>query len=67
LRCRILSDPFFENIFESSNERFDMPNALPVISWGGQQLNSAEIEEQPEFSFWVSITGNRICPCLSAR
>jgi hypothetical protein len=34
-----LSDPFFENIFESSNERFDMPNALPVISWGGQQLN----------------------------
>jgi hypothetical protein len=34
-----LNDPFFENIFESSNERFDMPNALPVISWGGQQLN----------------------------
>lgn len=44
-----LSDPFFENIFESSNERFDMPNALPVISWGGQQLNLLKLRNNMNF------------------
>ncbi|MCK5207580.1 MAG: BatA domain-containing protein, partial [Cyclobacteriaceae bacterium] len=31
-----LSDPFYENIFESANERIDMPNALPILNWQGQ-------------------------------
>jgi hypothetical protein len=44
-----LNDPFFENIFESSNERFDMPNALPVISWGGQQLNLLKLRNNLNF------------------
>jgi hypothetical protein len=44
-----LSDPFFENIFESSNERFDMPNALPLLSWGGQQLNLLKLRNNLNF------------------
>lgn len=34
-----LADPFFENIFESTNEQIDMPNALPVINWRNEQMD----------------------------
>jgi hypothetical protein len=44
-----LSDPFFENIFESSNERFEMPNARPVIQWGGQQLSLLKLRNNVNF------------------
>ncbi len=44
-----LSDPFFENIFESSNERFEMPNARPVLRWGGQQLSLLKLRNNLNF------------------
>lgn len=34
-----LSDPFYENIFESTNERIEMPDALPILSWRAQQMD----------------------------
>jgi len=44
-----LSDPFFENIFESSKEQFDMPNARPVMDWSGQQLSLLRLRNNLNF------------------
>jgi hypothetical protein len=44
-----LSDPFFENIFESSNEQFDMPNARPVLAWAGQQQDLLRLRNNLNF------------------
>jgi len=52
-----LSDPFFENIFESSNDRFDMPNARTVISWGGQQLSLLKLRNNMNFLSGFKSTG----------
>ena len=44
-----LSDPFYENIFESENERIDMPDALPIISWRGQQMDILKLRNDLNF------------------
>jgi len=33
------NDPFFENIFQSRDEQFDMPVARPVWQWSGERYN----------------------------
>ena len=44
-----LANPFFENIFETTNSRIDMPNAQPVIGWSGQQLNLLKLRSNIDF------------------
>ena len=44
-----LSDPFFEHIFESTNEQIDMPEALPIISWRGQQMDLLKLRNDLNF------------------
>lgn len=44
-----LSDPFYENIFESANERIDMPNALPILNWQGQQMDLLKLKNNLNF------------------
>lgn len=44
-----LSDPFYENIFESENERIDMPDALPLLSWRGQQMDILKLQNDLNF------------------
>jgi hypothetical protein len=44
-----LANPFFENIFESSDERFDMPTAVPTIFWGGQQQPLLKLRNNRNF------------------
>ena len=44
-----LSDPFYENIFESANERIDMPDALPILNWQGQQMNLLKLKNNLNF------------------
>ena len=44
-----LTDPFYENIFESDNERIDMPDALPIINWRGQQMDILKLRNNLNF------------------
>lgn len=44
-----LSDPFYENIFESNNEQIDMPHALPLLTWRGQQYNLLKFRNNLNF------------------
>ncbi len=44
-----LSDPFYENIFESSSERIEMPAALPILSWRGQQIDLLKLKNNLNF------------------
>jgi hypothetical protein len=44
-----LSDPFYENIFENTNEQIDMPLALPVLSWRGQQMDLLKMRNELHF------------------
>lgn len=44
-----LSDPFYENIFESSNERIEMPDALPILNWRSQQMNLLKLRNNLNF------------------
>ena len=44
-----LDDPFFENIFETTSEQFDMPNTLPVINWSGQQNDLLRLRNNLSF------------------
>ena len=50
-------DPFFENIFENTSEQFDMPNALPVISWSGQQSDLLRLRNNLNFLSGFRSTG----------
>ena len=43
------SDPFFENIFESKDEQMDMPDALPVLNWRGQQADILRLRNNVNF------------------
>ena len=51
-----LSDPFYENRFESKNEQIDMPDALPVFDWRGQQMDMLKLRN--EQSFMSAFRGN---------
>ena len=44
-----LDDPFFENIFERTNEQFDLPYASPVIGWSGQQTDLLRLRNNINF------------------
>ena len=44
-----LSDPFYENIFESTNEQIDMPEALPILNWRGQQFDLLKLKNNLNF------------------
>jgi hypothetical protein len=44
-----LSDPFYENIFESTNEQIEMPIAKPVINWRGQQMDLLKLRNELHF------------------
>jgi hypothetical protein len=44
-----LADPFFENIFESTEERFDMPNARPLMTWGGMHQSLLKLRNNLNF------------------
>jgi hypothetical protein len=44
-----LSNPFYESIFEGTNEKIDMPDALPVLSWGGQQMDLLKLRNNLNF------------------
>lgn len=44
-----LSDPFYENIFESADERIDMPDAMPIINWRGQQMDLLRLRNNTNF------------------
>ena len=44
-----LSDPFYENIFESSSERIKMPGALPILNWRGQQIDLLKLKNNLNF------------------
>ena len=44
-----LSDPFYENIFESTNEQIDMPEALPILNWRGQQFDLLTLKNNLNF------------------
>ena len=44
-----LSDPFYENIFESTNEQIEMPIAKPVINWRGQHMDLLKLRNELHF------------------
>lgn len=44
-----LSNPFYESIFEGANEKIDMPDALPVLSWRGQQMDLLKFRNNLNF------------------
>ncbi|MCG8309688.1 MAG: BatA domain-containing protein [Cytophagales bacterium] len=44
-----LADPFYENVFEAVNERIEMPEALPVLSWRGQQMDLLKLRNNLSF------------------
>ena len=44
-----LSDPFYENIFESTNERIEMPDALPILNWRAQQMDLLKLRNNLNF------------------
>ncbi len=44
-----LSMPFFENIFETTDERIAMPQALPVMTWRGQQYDLLRLRNNLPF------------------
>ena len=44
-----LSDPFYENIFESRNDRIEMPDALPILNWRNQQMNILKLRNNLNF------------------
>ncbi len=52
-----LSDPFYENIFENINEQIDMPNALPMLTWSGQQSNLLKFRNNLNFFSEFKNTG----------
>lgn len=44
-----LSNPFYESIFEGANEKIDMPDALPVLGWRGQQMDLLKLRNNLNF------------------
>jgi len=44
-----LSDPFYENIFESTSERIEMPDALPNLNWRAQQMDLLKLRNNLNF------------------
>ncbi len=44
-----LSNPFYESIFEGANEKMDMPDALPVLGWRGQQMDLLKLRNNLNF------------------
>ncbi len=44
-----LKMPFFENIFESTDERIAMPQARPVTTWKGQQFDLLRLRNNLPF------------------
>ncbi len=54
-----LSDPFYENIFESNNEQMDMPDARPVFNWRGQQMDMLTLKNGLSFMSAFRGTGTK--------
>ncbi|NJN27789.1 MAG: hypothetical protein HC819_18380 [Cyclobacteriaceae bacterium] len=44
-----LSDPFYDNIFESQSTQVDMPYAQPVLSWQGEQMSLLKLKNNLPF------------------
>ena len=44
-----LTDPFYENIFENTRERIEMPSATPIINWQGQQMDILKLRNNISF------------------
>lgn len=44
-----LSNPFFENIFESTDANFEMPIARTLLRWSGQQSNLLLLRNNQDF------------------
>jgi len=53
-----LSNPFYENIFESSNERIEMPDALPILNWRAQQMDLLKLRNNLNFLSGFRKKGN---------